>query len=86
MVDTGSKYDPEHPFPLSLHPTEPYGDVLHCRGEGQLTLNKFEARFDDILKKYPASEEYLKAAGGLYEDTSWQRRAKHTSPLVFCVG
>ena len=47
----------------------------------QLSLQKLEAKFDALIKKYPKAENYLTA---IYEDRV--RWAEYVSPLAFSVG
>lgn len=47
----------------------------------QTSLESFEKRFDDIIKKYPQAEAYLMVIYG--DRHGW---AEYISPLLFSVG
>lgn len=49
--------------------------------QNQLTQEKFEQRFNTIVKEYPVSEKYLMAPGGVYEDRA--RWTEYLHPLRF---
>ena len=55
-------------------------DEFKCARQ-QLSLEKFEAKFDALSKKYPKAENHLKV---IYEDRV--RWAEYVSPLAFSVG
>ncbi|CAM9522612.1 unnamed protein product [Pylaiella littoralis] len=60
------------------------GFCLHGRfkcAREQVSLEKFEARFNALIDKYPQAEQYLRVT---YNDRA--RWAKYVSPLVFSVG
>ena len=53
-------------------------DEFKCARQ-QVSLAKFEARFNALIDKYPQSEQYMRV---IYDD----RAAEYVSPLAFSVG
>ncbi|CBN76707.1 expressed unknown protein [Ectocarpus siliculosus] len=59
---------------------KPFMDEFRCVRQ-QLSLAKFERKFNALIEKYPKAEKYMQV---VYDDRA--RWAEYVSPLVFSVG